>query len=50
MYKFLGTASKIYMKHFAPMLSDEASTVTAKGPDVIIFHETQNTVPLTASK
>jgi zinc finger FYVE domain-containing protein 1 len=50
MYKFLGTASKIYLKHFSPMFNDEASTVTAKGPDVIIFHETQNTMPLTASK
>lgn len=47
MYKFLATASKTYLKHFSPMLH-AASSATAKGPDVIIFHETHNTRPLTS--
>mgnify|MGYP002655284242 CR=1 FL=1 len=50
MYKFLSTASKTYLKHFSPMLHGATSTATAKGPDVIIFHETHNTRPLTSSK
>ena len=50
MYKFLATASKTYLKHFSPMLHSDSSTATAKGPDVIIFHETHNTRPLTNSK
>jgi zinc finger FYVE domain-containing protein 1 len=49
MYKFLATASKTFLKHFSPMLH-AASMSTAKGPDVIIFHETHNTRPLTSSK
>ena len=49
MYKFLATASMTYLKHFSPMLHSTSST-NAKGPDVIIFHETHNTRPLTSSK
>jgi zinc finger FYVE domain-containing protein 1 len=49
MYKFLATASKTYLKHFSPMLHSDSST-TAKGPEVIIFHETHNTRPLTNSE
>jgi zinc finger FYVE domain-containing protein 1 len=50
MYKFLATASKTYLKHFRSLLhvdTSPASTSTAKGPHVIIFHETHNTRPLT---
>lgn len=50
MYKFLATASKTYMKHFKSMLHADSSTSTAKGPHVIIFHETHNTRPLTNSR
>lgn len=50
MYKFLATASKTYLKHFSPMLHSATSASTAKGPDVIIFHETHNTRPLTSSE
>lgn len=49
MYKFLATASKTYLKHFSPMLHAESTAASAKGPDVIIFHETHNTRPLTSS-
>lgn len=48
MYKFLATASKTFLKHFSPMLHADCAS-TAKGPDVIIFHETHNTRPLTSS-
>lgn len=50
MYKFLATASKTYLKHFSPMLHGVTHSATAKGPDVIIFHETDNTRPLTSSE
>lgn len=51
MYKFLATASLTYQKHFSPILhAADSSTSTAKGPHVIIFHETHNTRPLTNSK
>jgi zinc finger FYVE domain-containing protein 1 len=48
MYKFLGTASKIYQKHLSPLLSDKASSSSgsAAGPTVIIFQEVHNTWPL----
>lgn len=48
LYKFLASASKIYLKHFIPILQSLASSSasTASGPDVIIFHETRNTRPL----
>lgn len=50
MYKFLATASKTYLKHFSPMLHAASAAASAKGPDVIIFHETHNTRPLTSSR
>lgn len=43
MYKFLGTASKIYQKHLSPLLNESNYLI---GPSVIIFHEVQNTRPL----
>ncbi|KAL7051403.1 hypothetical protein ACKWTF_004455 [Chironomus riparius] len=45
MYKFLGTASKIYQRHLSPILHDNASGYLG-GPTVIIFHEVHNTWPL----
>lgn len=45
MYKFLGTASKIYQRHLSPILHDSASNYS-NGPTVIIFHEVHNTRPL----
>lgn len=50
MFKFLACGSQIYSKHFSPMLHADTSSSTAKGPHVIIFHETHNTRPLTNSK
>ncbi|KAG5678161.1 hypothetical protein PVAND_007855 [Polypedilum vanderplanki] len=49
MYKFLGTASKIYQRHLSPLLNDNASNFTTYGPSVIIFHEVSNTWPLETS-
>lgn len=53
MFKFLGDASKAFVKHFAKELEAAMAKIGLKtgglsslGPAVIVFHETQHTKPL----
>lgn len=54
LFTFLGSASRAYTQHFQRALNavskrgEFSSSVSALGPAVIIFHETRNTLPLSA--
>lgn len=57
MFKFLGDASKAFVKHFAKELEAAMAKIGLKtgglsslGPAVIVFHETQHTKPLGEGK
>lgn len=51
LFKFLSDASQAYLKYFSKELKAAAvklklDTISALGPDCVIFHETQHTEPL----
>ncbi|XP_073982306.1 zinc finger FYVE domain-containing protein 1-like [Rhodnius prolixus] len=52
MFKFIGSASRVYSSHLQSCLqsvyerSDMGGSLSALGPAIIIFHETRNTTPL----